>query len=160
MTALYQIANDFAKLSDSGMDPELIADTLDGIEWELEAKVEQIIAVCKNEQAYADALKEESKNLSERAKATENRIASMKDYIARSLETAGKKSLKAGIHQVSVRAPSKSVEITDASAIPPEFVEYDTVINPDKLAIKHQIEAGIDVPGALVKLGKPSLIIK
>lgn len=160
MTALYQIANEFAKLSDSGMEPELIADTLDGIEWELEAKVEQIIAVCKNEQAYADALKEESKNLSERAKETENRIASMKDYIARSLETAGKKSLKAGIHQVSVRAPSKSVEITDSSAIPPEFVEYDTVIKPDKLAIKHQIEAGIDVPGALIKLGKPSLIIK
>lgn len=160
MTALYQIANDFAKLSDAGMEPELIADTLDGIEWELEAKVEQIIAVCKNEQAYADALKEESKNLSERAKATENRIASMKDYIARSLETAGKKSLKAGIHQVSVRAPSKSVEITDSSAIPPEFVEYDTLIKPDKLAIKHQIEAGIDVPGASIKLGKPSLIIK
>lgn len=160
MTALYQIANDFAKLADSGMDPELIADTLDGIEWELEAKVEQILAVCKNEQAYADALKEESKNLSDRAKAAENKISSMKEYIARSLETAGKKSLKAGIHQVSIRAPSKSVEIIDASAIPPEFVEYDTVIKPDKLAIKHQIEAGIDVPGALIKLGKPSLIIK
>lgn len=38
MTALYQIANDFAKLTDSGMEPEMIADTLDGIEWELEAK--------------------------------------------------------------------------------------------------------------------------
>ena len=51
MTALYQIANDFARLADSGMEPEMIADTLDGIEWELEAKVEQILAVCKNESA-------------------------------------------------------------------------------------------------------------
>ncbi|VTP70507.1 Uncharacterised protein [Leclercia adecarboxylata] len=33
MTALYKIANDFAKLTDSDMDPEMIADTLDGIEW-------------------------------------------------------------------------------------------------------------------------------
>ncbi|ELD3297862.1 siphovirus Gp157 family protein, partial [Enterobacter hormaechei] len=57
-------------------------------------------------------------------------------------------------------APSKSVEITDASALPPEFVEYETSIKPDKLAIKHQIEAGVDVPGAQIKLGKPSLIIK
>lgn len=160
MTALYQIANEFAKLSESGMEPELIADTLDGIEWELEAKVEQILAVCKNEQAYADMLKEESKRLSERARAAENRVSSMKDYVASSLETAGKKSLKAGIHQVSIRAPSKSVEITDASAIPPEFVEYDTVIKPDKLAIKHQIEAGNAIPGAQIKVGKPSLIIK
>ncbi|KHS76987.1 prophage protein [Pectobacterium brasiliense] len=160
MTALYQIANDFAKLSESDMDPDIIADTLDGIEWELEAKVEQILAICKNESAYADMLKEESKKLSERAKATENRVTRMKDYVASSLETAGKKSLKAGVHQVSIRAPGKSVEITDASAIPAQFVEYDTVIKPDKLAIKHQIEAGIEVPGAIIKIGKPSLIIK
>ena len=160
MTALYQIANDFAKLADSGMEPEMIADTLDGIEWELEAKVEQILAVCKNETAYAEALKEESKRLSERAAAAINRVASMKDYVAQSLETAGKKSLKAGIHQVTVRAPSKSVDITDASAIPSEFVEYETTIKPDKLAIKHQLESGIVIPGAQIKIGKPSLIIK
>lgn len=160
MTALYQIANDFAKLADSGMEPEVIADTLDGIEWELEAKVEQILAVCKNETAYAEALKEESKRLSERAAAAISRVSSMKDYVAQSLETAGKKSLKAGIHQVTVRAPSKSVDITDASAIPSEFVEYETTIKPDKLAIKHQLEAGIVIPGAQIKLGKPSLIIK
>lgn len=160
MTALYQIANDFAKLADSGMEPEMIADTLDAIEWELEAKVEQILAVCKNETAYAEALKEESKRLSERAAAAINRVASMKDYVAQSLETAGKKSLKAGIHQVTIRAPSKSVDITDASAIPSEFVEYETTIKPDKLAIKHQLEAGIVIPGAQIKLGKPSLIIK
>lgn len=160
MTALYQIANDFAKLADSGMEPEMIADTLDGIEWELEAKVEQILAVCKNETAYAEALKEESKRLSERAAAAINRVASMKDYVAQSLQTAGKKSLKAGIHQVTVRAPSKSVDITDASALPSEFVEYETTIKPDKLAIKHQLEAGIVIPGAQIKLGKPSIIIK
>lgn len=160
MTALYQIANDFAKLTDSDMPPEMIADTLDGIEWELEEKVEQILAVCKNELADAEALKEEARRLIDRAKASENRVVSLKEYVARSLETAGKKSMKAGLHQVTVRAPSKSVEITDVNAIPPDFVEYETTIKPDKLAIKHQIEAGIDIPGAQIKIGKPSLIIK
>jgi len=160
MTALYEIANDYAKLMDSDMDAEMIADTLEGIEGELTDKIGQLLAICKNESAYADALKAESKALAERSKASENRISNIRDYIARSLETAGMKSIKAGLHQVSVRAPSKSVEITDASALPAEFVEYDTIIKPDKLAIKHQFEAGIDVPGALIRLGKPSLIIK
>lgn len=160
MTALYQIANDFAKLSDSGMEPEMIADTLDGIEWELEAKVEQILAVCKNESAYAEALKEESKRLAERAKAAENRVASMRDYVAASLETAGKKSFKAGIHQVTVRAPVESVEITDEGLLPPEYVEYVTSVKADKLAIKHQLKAGKAIPGASLKLGKPTLLIK
>lgn len=160
MTALYKIANDFAKLTDADMDPELIADTLDGIEWELEAKVEQILAACKNEQAYAESLKEESRKLAERAKSSENRVTRMMEYVATSLKTAGKKSLKAGIHQVSVRAPSKSVEITDAASLPAEYVEYDTIVKPDKLAIKHKLEAGIDIPGARIKIGKPSLLIK
>lgn len=47
MTALYQIANDFAKLTDSGMEPEMIADTLDGIEWELEAKWNRFLLSAK-----------------------------------------------------------------------------------------------------------------
>lgn len=160
MTALYRIANDFAKLTDSGMEPEMIADTLDSIEWELEAKVEQILAVCKNESAHADALREESKRLAERARLSENRVARLKEYVARSLETAGKKSITAGLHEVTVREPSRSVEITDSGALPPQFVEYETTIKADKLAIKKIIESGQEVPGAIIKVGKPSLIIK
>lgn len=160
MTSLYEIANDFAKLTDSDMGPEMIADTLEAIEWELEGKIENCLAVIKNELAYAETLKAESKNLAERAKASELRADRIKEYIAASLETAGKKSMKAGVHQVTVRAPSKSVEITDSGSLPAEFVEYETNIKPDKLAIKKQLEAGIDVPGASIKIGKPSLVIK
>lgn len=160
MTSLYEIANDFAKLTDSDMDPEMIADTLEAIEWELEGKVENCLAIIKNELAYAESLKAESKKLSERARSSELRADRIKEYIAASLETAGKKSLKAGVHQVTVRAPSKSVEITDSGALPSEFVEYETNIKPDKLAIKKQLEAGIEVPGAQIKTGKPSLLIK
>lgn len=160
MTSLYEIANDFAKLTDSDMDPEMIADTLEAIEWELEGKIENCLAVIKNELAYAEALKAESKKLAERARASELRADRIKEYIAASLETAGKKSMTAGVHQVTVRAPSKSVEITDSGAIPAEFAEYETNIKPDKLAIKKQLEAGIDVPGASIKIGKPSLVIK
>lgn len=160
MSKLYDIANDYAKLMDSGLDPEMIADTIEGIDGELVDKVEQLLAICKNEQLYAEALRNESKSLQERASVVENKISSIKEYIARSLETAGKKSIRAGLHQVTVRVPSRQVDITDASILPIEFVEYETVVKPDKLAIKHQLDAGIAVPGAQIKLGKPSLIIK
>ncbi|HFD3847242.1 TPA: siphovirus Gp157 family protein [Serratia marcescens] len=160
MSKLYDIANDYAKLMDSGLEPEMIADTIEGIDGELVDKVEQLLAICKNEQLYAEALRNESKSLQERALVVENKISSIKEYIARSLETAGKKSIRAGLHQVTVRVPSCQVDITDASILPIEFVEYETVVKPDKLAIKHQLDAGIAVPGAQIKLGKPSLIIK
>lgn len=160
MSKLYDIANDYAKLMDSGLEPDMIADTIEGIDGELVDKVEQLLAICKNEQLYAEALRNESKSLQERALVVENKISSIKEYIVRSLETAGKKSIRAGLHQVTVRVPSRQVDITDASILPIEFVEYETVVKPDKLAIKHQLDAGIAVPGAQIKLGKPSLIIK
>ncbi|WP_368928395.1 siphovirus Gp157 family protein [Mixta calida] len=160
MTKLYEVANEYARLLDSDMAPEDIADTVEGMEGELTDKIAQLLAICKNEQVYAEALKEESKALAERARATESKIASIKAYIATSLKTAGKKSVRAGIHQVTVRVPSKSVEITDVGLLPPEYVEYETTIKPDAMAIKHQLEAGIDIPGAKIKIGKPSLLIR
>ncbi|QGH63391.1 siphovirus Gp157 family protein [Serratia proteamaculans] len=160
MSKLYDIANDYAKLLDSGLAPELIADTIEGIEGELTGKIEQLLAICKNEQGYAEMLRSEAKSLTERAAVVENKIASIKEYVAKSLETAGKKSIRTGLHQVTIREPSRQVDITDVALIPVEFVEYETLIKPDKLAIKHQLVAGHHVPGAQIKLGKLSLIIK
>lgn len=47
MSKLYDIANDYAKLMDSGLEPDMIADTIEGIDGELVDKVEQLLAICK-----------------------------------------------------------------------------------------------------------------
>ncbi|WP_345831017.1 siphovirus Gp157 family protein [Erwinia sp. HDF1-3R] len=160
MSKLYEIANSYVKLTESDMTPEMIADTLEGIEGEFSDKICQLLAICKNESVYVDALRNEAKSLTERAATAENRITSIKTYIAQTLQHAGLKKITAGLHQVSVRAPTKSVDITDAGALPPNLVEYETTIKPDKLGIKKLLDAGQDVPGAKIKVGKLSLIIK
>lgn len=160
MSKLYEIANDYAKLLDEDLEPELIADTLEGMEGELKDKIEQLLAICKNETGYAERLKEEAKSLNERAAATQNRVDRIQEYISLALSTAGLKKIRAGIHQVTIRAPAESVEIVDSSALPAKFVEYETTIKPDKLAIKHELKAGHQIPGAQLKIGKPSLLIK
>lgn len=160
MSKLYEIANSYAKLMDSDFDQESIADTLEGMEGELTDKIEQLLAICKNETGYAERLKEEAKSLNERAAAINNKVDNLHAYIASSLELMGMKKIRAGLHQVTLRAPSESVEITDESSLPPQFVEYETIIKADKLSIKHQLKAGNPVPGAQLKTGKPSLLIK
>lgn len=160
MSKLYEIAKDYAKLMDEGLDPELISDTLEGMEGELADKIEQLLAICKNETGYAERLKEEAKSLNDRASSILNKVENIQSYIANSLITSGKKKFRAGLHQVTIRSPSESVEILDSSSIPAEFVEFETTIKADKLAIKHQLKAGISIPGVQLKIGKPSLIIK
>lgn len=160
MSKLYEIANSYAKLMDSELEPDAIADTLEGMEGELKDKIEQLLAICKNETGYAERLKEEAKSLNDRAAAINNKVDSIHAYIASSLEMMGMKKIRAGLHQVTIRSPSETVEITDESSLPPEYVEYETVIKADKLAIKHQLKAGVAIPGAKLKPGNLSLLIK
>lgn len=160
MTRLYEIASDYARLSDSDMSAEMIADTLDCIAGEMEVKIENCIAIIKNEVALAEALKAEASNLNERAKFALSRAESLKRYIAESLYLTGMKTIRAGIHQVSTREPVQTVEITNIDDIPADFITWETNPKPLKLEIKKQLEAGVSVPGATLKAGKMSVLIK
>lgn len=160
MGKLYEIANQYAELENSGLEPEFIADTLEGIQGEFEDKVENILKLIKNEQAYAASLRAEAKSFSDRANALEKRIKSLKSYLVSSLDVAGLKSVRAGIMSVTLLPPRRSIEFTDKAKIPIDYVEYETIIKPDGLAIKKLLEAGQEVPGCELKTGKPSLLIK
>lgn len=160
MSALYEIANDYAALSNEDMDAEMIADTLEGIEGEFTDKAEQILAIIKNNSALEEALKAEAKSLTERAKALANKNENLKAYIASSMATMDKKKLNAGIHTITVRAGVKSAQIDDVSKLPSTYVEYKTETVPDKRAILAALKAGDEIEGATLKTGKQSLIIK
>ena len=160
MAALYEIANDYSALQNEDMDAEMIADTLEGIEGEFTDKVEQIIALIKNNSALEEMLKSEAKSLTERARALSNKNANLKAYIAQSMSTMDKKKLNAGIHTITVRAGVKTAQIDDVNALPVEFVEYKTETVPDKKAILARLKAGETVEGATLATGKQSLIIK
>lgn len=157
---LYEIANDYAELANSDMDPEMVADTLEGIQGTFEDKAEQIMAIIKNEQALEEKLKQEAKNLTDRAKSSANRVNSLKAYLASSLETMELKSVTAGVHKLSTRKGSQSVQIDDVDSLPVEFVEYVTTTKPDKNLIKEKLKLGEKVEGATMVTGKPTLMIK
>ncbi len=160
MAQLYKLADDFARLADEDLPPEMIADTLEGMQGIFEDKIEGILQFIKNEAALSAALKEEEENLSTRRKAADNRISRLKEYVATCMVKAELTKVRAGLQEVSVRKASQSVEILDINAIPVDFVTYETTTKPDKLAIKKQLESGIDIPGVTLKTNKPGLTIK
>lgn len=157
---LYEIANDYAALANSDMDAETIADTLEGIQGSFEDKAEQIMSVIKNEQALEEALKAEAKNLTTRATASANKVKNLKGYLASSINTMELKSVTAGVHKLSTRKGSQSVEIVDVDMLPADFVEYVTTTKADKNLIKEKLKLGETVEGAKMVTGKPTLMIK
>lgn len=160
MSKLYDIANDYAKLMNEDLPPELIADTVEAFEGEFESKVESILALIKNESYLVDALKAESTSLAERAKSIDAKIDRLKQYIIESMATIDKKSINAGVHTLTVRSPVKSVNIIDIDKLPLDYVTYDTIVKPDKNLIKEKLKLGVVIDGAELVTGKSSLIIK
>lgn len=157
---LYKIANDFKNLSEMDAPYEQIVDALNDIEGAFEDKVEQLLAIIKNESAYAEALKDEAESLTARAKVSKNKVENLKQYILTSMATADKKTIKAGLQSVTYRKPSKVAEIVSEDDVPIDFFEYVTSKKFDMTSIKASLNAGKEVAGAILKDGKPSLIIK
>jgi len=161
MTALYKIANEYAELAnDDAFTPEMIIDTLDGIEGEFTDKVEQLLAIMKNNNSSVDMLKAEAKNLTDRAKALSNKNEGLKQYIISSMNTMEKSKLNAGVHTLTVRKATQVIKIDDVALLPSEYVDIDTVFKPMTNEIKAQLKAGHDIKGAHLEVGKQGLTVK
>lgn len=104
---------------------------LQKLEMQREQKLENIALYIKNERAFSDALDVEIKRLQAKKRAADNRVDSLKNYLQHGLN--GEK-LKTARVTVSYRT-SKSVQITDESALPDEVFEVKRVASKTK--IKH-----------------------
>ena len=160
MAALYDIANDYAKLMADDLDPELIADTLEGLEGELCDKAEQTLAVIKNKKMLADALKDEAASLNARSKAINNQIDRLKQYIVDSMNTAELKKLNAGLHVITIKKPSKKLVVDDPATLPPNFVDIETIFKPRTQDIKNYLNSGEKIDGARMEDAKAGILIK
>ncbi|BDM64577.1 hypothetical protein NFHSH190041_20290 [Shewanella sp. NFH-SH190041] len=161
MTALYQISNDILSLLDEkGIPAEAMADTLEMLDMEFSDKAEQLIRYVKNLRADEAAFKAESEALSARAAKAKKTAESVSKYLGMELTKLGKKSFKAGVHEVSMRKGTTVVNITDESRLDDDFITIKTTIAPDKKAILKALKAGDVVFGAELKQNPDSVIIK
>jgi hypothetical protein len=150
--SLYEIASDYIQLiqmmEDPEMDPQILADTMEGIEGELEVKAESYAKVMKNLEADVAGIKAEIDRLSERKKTIENNIKRMKEALQFSMETTGKTKFKTELFSFSVRnnAPKVVMDEEYIENVPERFLKYkDPEIN--RTAIKEAIQGGENLEG-------------
>lgn len=154
MPSLYEIATEYRasadKLLDSGLPDEVIADTLEGLDGDLQAKAQNTAMVVRNLEGLVLAIKDAEARMYERRKAAENRIAAIKHYILRSMQAGGVSKIETPHMRIAVRKNPQHVEIDAGSQIPGEFWRIPDAppAEIDKAAIKKALSAGIEVPGA------------
>ena len=124
---------------------------VDGICW--------FLGHCEMEARYAEQVIERLKDAMERHK---NRQQRVRDYCRQAMQTAGLRRIQGTWQALALRAGSKSVEIVNETELPGEFWKQNPAPPPypDKLRIRKAIEGGEAVPGAELRTGPESLVVK
>ncbi|MBU5384791.1 siphovirus Gp157 family protein [Citrobacter cronae] len=184
MTTAIALAADYTNLlqlleSSDELTPEMITDTLEGIEGELADKLDAIMVIARNNLGNAKTCDEEMKRLAERKKSFENKDKTLRKYILSCLLAANLDNLKTPKNSFTARKGSVSVVIDNENLLPDELVTVQTIVAPDKKAIKEAIEAAEaaaaqitadggevpaellnPVPGAHLEIGERSLQVR
>lgn len=164
MPKLYELTDAYAglvaRLDDCETDEEAlyILEQINAVTGDIEAKAENYARLRLNLKAQADELsaqagifKAESERLTSKAKAKENCIKRLNEYLLFAMEVAGLKQIPTSIGKFYTQS-TVSVEVTDAWEVPERF----TAAQPPKVdrnAIKKAFaETGELYPGTVINV--------
>lgn len=156
-TQIAAVANMIRDMLGDDFDDATFWDTLDG-ETDAGDILDRLIWNAQTDQHNADAIKEHEAALRARRQRLESRVSAHKAAMLAVLDAAGSKKLERPCATVSRREGALSVQITNADDVPTQLCKV--VTTPDKAAIKKQIDAGEDVPGAELTRGEPGITMR
>ena len=124
---LYEITSDYVRLmemaEDPDLDPDVLRETMEELDGELEEKAENYAKVIKEMESRATALKAESDRLTARRKAIENGIDRMKRNLEASMIATGKRKFKTDLFSFNIQ-PNPPKVVFDESAVPTGAAVY------------------------------------
>lgn len=160
MTSLYQLTNEYRELENMDLDAETLADTLESIEGEFDAKADAICHVLANMSWQADILSGEVSRLSKRGEALVKRQEKLREYLRESMEKLGKKKIESAKFTILCVAGRDKVNVLDEGKVPSMYFSYPEVERKlDKVWLLKSMKLG-EVSGAELIKSKSSLRIK
>ena len=123
---------------------------MDYLKEELKNKSSELIKYIRNLELENTVTKLEIERLEDLKKGKEKKIKSIKSYIKRILLDLDKKKVETELGNVSLRKTT-SVEITDISKIPKEYLVVKEEITPSKKLIGDSLKKNILIDGAVLK---------
>ena len=144
---LYEIDNAILECIDMETGEVIDAEKLDALNMERDAKIENVVLWIKDLKAEAEAIKQEKLALAERQKVAENKVESLKKWVAYAL---GGQKFSTAKCAVSFRN-TESVEVTE-EGLKNLMNDHDELLTykapePNKKAIKDAIKDGLSVAG-------------
>jgi hypothetical protein len=154
---LYEIRNGmidtldiFLESEQTKMDRENYNDIMEYLKEELKNKSSDLIKYIRNLELENTVTKLEIERLEDLKKGKEKKIKSIKSYIKGILLDLDKKKVETELGNLSLRKTT-SVEITDITKIPREYLVVKEEVTPSKKLIGNSLKKNILIDGAVLK---------
>lgn len=148
---LYEMTEDYKYLlslaEDPDTDPEVLADTLEAMDGEIEYKADGYAKVIRQLEYDSAALDSEMKRIRNRKTSLDRNITRMKQSLKDSMEAIGKTKFKTELFSFGIQKNKASVVIDDWKLLPPDFLKVQDPV-PDKTAIYECLRDGFELNGA------------
>lgn len=146
MTSLYELTGQFLELQQMLEDPdaelEVINDTLEGVEGEIEIKADNYAKIMRNLDASLLGITKEQERLRIRKNMLEGNIKRLKDSLQAAMVATGKTKFKTDLFTFAVQKNGGKIPVImdtdDTSLLPDDLVHI--VEKPDLDAIRAYIE--------------------
>lgn len=153
MAKLYELTEQYSNLMELLDNPEvpqeMLEESLNKINDELDVKLENIAKLIKSIEVDVKGFKEEEKRLSDRRKSSENRITNLKEYVEGAMRATGIKKVNGKVFTLGIQKNAPSVDITDENSIPEEYFILEKKLVKKKVLEAHK--EGRKVPGTTIK---------
>lgn len=163
MSSLFSLVEQHRSLlaladSEADIPEEVIADTLEGLQGELQVKAQSVARFIANQDAMADAIDNAAAAMAVRAKRLRSRTEYLRGYLLTNMQAAGIQKLDSPELVVQVKKNPAAVVVFDEASVPAEFMVQPPPpprppARPDKNKIKDALKCGQDVPGCRLEQG-------
>lgn len=157
---LYDIATQLQRLEEISLaddiPPEVLADTLEGLEGDFDAKAVQVAKYILSLEASAAAKYAAAKAMQSTADAVQRRADRVRAYLLFQCQAVDRRRIECADFVISRRTNPVAVQLSDIERVPREyFVQPEPPpMRLDKKAVKEALQAGKDVPGAFLESGE------
>lgn len=136
-----------------GLDPQTVADTIEGMQGDLQDKLQAVIAYSLDLEIEATGAAAASKRMKERAESLDNRVKWLREYALRAMEACNLPEISTDEWSAKVAKSPPKIIIADDAMIPAQYIRTTVKTEPDKTALKAALQAGDVLPGVALVSG-------
>lgn len=168
MSSLYELKSEYLQLKemleDDSIDEQVVLDTMEGIDYEIEIKADNYAKIIKELEGEAETIKKEIVRLDDKYSRIKDNVKRLKDNLQQAMIETGKTKFKTDLFSFGIQKNGGKIPLiidnVEPNEVPEKYKERHEIVKMNTDAIREDLEKGIDLGFAHLGERGESLRIK